>query len=125
MEKKGLNLVLCDLKGLVFRKNNHKSKQKIVSDKISVCTHWWGQKEKVCGNDALIVTQMFAIKTEDFSYFPPCWRKKAKFVAKNTICCGNIIGGDEMFIFTFLVRRRDAGRLRSAGMAPDLDRVPA
>ena len=26
---------------------------------------------------------------------------------------------DEMFIFTFLVRRRDAGRLRSAGMAPD------
>ena len=37
----------------------------------------------------------------------------------NTICCGNIIGGDEMFIFTFLVRRRDEGRLRSAGRAPD------
>ena len=46
---------------------------------------WWGKKEKVCGNDALIVTQMFAIKTEDFSYFPPCWRKKAKFVAKKQI----------------------------------------
>ena len=26
---------------------------------------------------------------------------------------------DEMFIFTFLVRRRDEGRLKSAGMAPD------
>ena len=26
---------------------------------------------------------------------------------------------DEMFIFTFLVRRRDEGRLKSAGRAPD------
>ena len=46
MEKKGLNLVLCDLKGLVFRKNNHKSKEEILSDKISVFTSLVGQEEK-------------------------------------------------------------------------------
>ena len=48
---------------------------------------WWGKKEKVCGDHALIVTLMFAIKTEDFSYFPPCWRKMAKLWQKKQIKC--------------------------------------
>ena len=46
MEKKGLNLVLCDVKGLVFRKNNHKSKQEKMSDKIFVFTSLVGLEGK-------------------------------------------------------------------------------